>query len=149
MAEYLFPFLACQNCRARIALPRSTPEGIPISQTGWPSDNWTRMFLCLECENVYAYSGQDVHWEPFPKPFQSPQAVAAHVVCSEIRCAIQNCPAILRIHAAGDISAASRKLADAISAQRFHVSCSGGHPATVQESLHVQPCVVDSEWWIG
>jgi hypothetical protein len=106
------------------------------------------MFLCLQCTHVYAYSGQDVRSESFQERSQSPHVDDDHVVCSEIRCATKNCLALLRIHAVVDAFRPDRKLADAISAQKFHVSCSNGHPAQPQVPLHVEPSLADSEWWM-
>lgn len=147
MTENLRPFLECRQCGARIVLPYSTPEGKPISQIGWPSDKWSRMFLCLECGHVCAYSALDAHWEPFQQQAHTPSSNGDHVVCSEIHCATEGCKALLRIHAVWNASPPDKRLADAISAQRFHVSCSNGHPAEAQIGMSVRPCPADTEWW--
>jgi len=124
-----------------------------MSQTGWPSDRWTRNFLCLQCGHVYVYTALDVQWEKFLHEVQTPQTKAVDVVCFEIRCASQDCGAPLRFHAVVEIPLAlSSRTLSLIDRATFHgICCEDGHlaegnPGRIRGNGRLVPRL-DDGWW--
>jgi hypothetical protein len=153
MPESRLPFLACQNCEERIALPLPTLEGKPTSQNRWPSDRWTRNFLCLRCGHVYVYTAPHVQWEIFRNQVQGPETSDVDVVWIETRCATEGCESRLRFHAVVETyPIQSSRTISVIAQAMFHgISCERGHPAIDKAGQTLGGVGIqtgrDDEWW--
>jgi hypothetical protein len=91
-----YPALACKNCSEPIALPTAMYPHPTEGLGSWPKDGAGRNFLCLKCNHVFAYSGQDVRQFPYETTSQI-SIKPSNVVCLEVPCGVNNCPSLLRI----------------------------------------------------
>ena len=155
MSDQLHPFLRCQKCGEPIPLPRSTPEGKPISQTGWPSDTWQRIFVCLECKSACVYTRQNVHWHQVPNLGQD--QLSKHrfhedeeppfVACAELPCATTDCEARLRVHISVDAWPSNVPLSPIWATAHFYdVYCARLHEARYQSGLRAS-VILAPNWW--
>ena len=150
------PSLVCQNCEELIPLLTSTLERKPILPTWWPSDKWTRNFLCLECKHLSVYTARDVRWRPAPTSAQDlstiqnskPGDAKLLVIFGEYPCATRSCKHLLKVLVVVDTwPPTDSDLATTVARAHSHnIFCPVGHEARFQSRLHVQ-WHIDPDWW--
>ena len=128
----------CTNeaCSEHISLPPSILPGIPGSQDSWREAGETANLVCLECGQVFDYTGSPPRGDPSPKddPYLSGVLRDGRLV---FECGQDSCRAQAVIHRPTKIGTSEQAIGDeARSRWRFvKVRCPQGH---------VVPCLPDS-----